>query len=216
MIYLKESFDLHPATPAQRDRFVAVSEAKLIAASSREGGRLVGAFFAHEEWFSQIIHLTAFEDWAAFGAWREASSFSSSSELGEARQALAALSAERRDALLEPLGPVPASALDAAIADCAEQPAGDYTFAILDVSEGKMDDFKKLLTLGAARLPIIAALTDVAGNPNRVIDLWKGDTGKPGYAPTSDAMDAFFEPLREVAPRERMMRLHPMPYSPLR
>jgi hypothetical protein len=29
-------------------------------------------------------------------------------------------------------------------------------------------------------------------------------------------MDAFFGPLREVAPRERMMRLHALPYAPLR
>jgi len=29
-------------------------------------------------------------------------------------------------------------------------------------------------------------------------------------------VDAFFEPLREVAPGERMMRLHALPYSPLR
>jgi hypothetical protein len=56
----------------------------------------------------------------------------------------------------------------------------------------------------------------VVGHPNRVIDLWKGDTGKARFRPTNDQQNAFFEPLREIAPRERMMRLHVMPYSPLR
>ena len=28
--------------------------------------------------------------------------------------------------------------------------------------------------------------------------------------------EAFFGPLRQIAPREKMMRLHVMPYSPLR
>ena len=68
----------------------------------------------------------------------------------------------------------------------------------------------------AAQLPIIAAGKDVTGNPNRVIDLWKGDTGRHGYSPNDPGQEAFFGPLRQIAPREKMMRLHVMPYSPLR
>ena len=97
----------------------------------------------------------------------------------------------------------------------ADAPAGEYCFAILEVAPGRMDDFKKLLAMGAANLPILASWRDVAGNPARVVDLWRGNPGQKPYEPNTPAMDAFFGPLREVAPTERMMRLFPMPYSPL-
>jgi hypothetical protein len=48
-----------------------------------------------------------------------------------------------------------------------------------------------------------------------VIDLWKGDL-QSGYAPADERANAFFGPLREVAPRERLLRYWPLPYSPLR
>ena len=79
-----------------------------------------------------------------------------------------------------------------------------------------METFTKMLGQAASGLPIVAAWRQVAGNPHQVIDLWNGDIGAPGYRPNSDAMNAFFGPLREVAPRERLVSLKPLPYSPLR
>jgi hypothetical protein len=79
-----------------------------------------------------------------------------------------------------------------------------------------MERFKALLGGAGDALPILASWRDLAGNPDRVIDLWRGDIGRDGYAPSNEATDAFFGPLREVAPRERMVRLHALPYSPLR
>jgi hypothetical protein len=211
---LKESFNLHPASPANRDRFVTSVEEALVPASSRHGARLVAGWFAHEEWFSQILHVTEFDDLAALDGYREATQ--SDAKLIEAQTQLTSLAPERRSELLEPLGPVPVSALHNAIEASREEPVGVYSFAILEVTAGSMERFSSMLSAGASALPIVAAWRDVAGHPNRVIDLWKGDVGKSGYRPTNDQQNAFFEPLREVAPRERMMRLHPMPYSPLR
>ena len=78
-----------------------------------------------------------------------------------------------------------------------------------------MDQFSAMLGAAQAGLPIVACWRDISGNPNRIIDLWKGDTGRAGYRASDDAQNAFFEPLRQIAPREKMMRLHVMPYSPL-
>lgn len=214
MIYLKESFNLEPASPATRDRFVEGVETRLLTALGEQGARLVGAWFAHEEWFTQIVHVTEFDDAAGLERYREASQ--GNSTLAEAQAELARLAPERRSEVLEPLGPVPVSTLREAIDASSREPEGVYTFAILEVNSGSMGRFSELLSAAAAALPIVASWRDVAGNPNRVIDLWKGDTGKSGYQPTNERTDAFFEPLREVAPRERMMRLHSMPYSPLR
>ena len=214
MIYLKESFNIHPATPATRDRFVAAVEEALVPANADHGARLVGAWFAHEEWFTQIIHVTEFNDGAALERYRAATT--RDGNLGGSHAKLASLAPERPSEVLEPLGPVPASTLHAAIEASQEKPAGIYTFAILEVNEGAMDAFTALLGGAAALLPIAAAWKSVDGNPNQIIDLWKGDTGRAGFSPSDERQDAFFEPLRKIAPRERMMRLHVMPYSPLR
>ena len=73
-----------------------------------------------------------------------------------------------------------------------------------------------LLSGAAGDLPIAAAWRQITGPTHRIIDLWTTDTGAPGYAPNTPGMDAFFGPLRQIAPREKMMRLHALPYSPLR
>ena len=213
MIYLKQSYNIHPATPATRDRFVAAVTEFVLPSSARLGARLVGAFFAHEEWFSQIIHVTEFDDFSALGRYRDASAHDGQASEGLAQ--LENLAPEQHVEFVEPLGAIDASKLHDAIAASASDPTKTYTFAILDVDAGKMDQFSSMLGAAQAALPIIACWRDVSGNPNRIIDLWKGDTGRGGYRPTDGSQNAFFEPLRRIAPREKMMRLHVMPYSPL-
>jgi len=213
MLYLKQRFNIHPASPRTRDAFVAAADA-VLPASAAAGGRLVGAWFANEEWFSQIIHLTEFDDFAALDEWRQQAA--SDDALGQSLARLAELAPERHEDLLEPLGPIGPEALQATTAACQNEPVETYTFAILELEPGAEAPFTRMIDGVKDQLPIIASLRDVAGSPNRIIDLWKGDTARGGYRPTNDAMDAFFEPLRKLAARERMMRLFPLPYSPLR
>jgi hypothetical protein len=213
VIYLHQTFDLEPASPATRDRFVEHAEATLLPAWAELGGRLKAAFLSSEHWFSQISHVLAFDDLAAFDAAR--GRIERDSAFAGLREANEALAPVRGDTLLESLGPVADEKLDEGIAHAADEAAGEYMLAILEVAPGRMEDFKKLLSMAAGSLPILASWRDVAGNPARVIDLWRGNPGQGPYAPNSPGLEAFFGPLREVAPRERVERLFPMPYSPL-
>jgi len=213
MIYLKQSYNIHPASPATRDRFVSAMNELVIPSNDRLEAPLVGAWFAHEEWFSQIIHVTEFDDLAALDRYREASAKDGQASEGIAQ--LENLAPEQHVELLEPLGAIATTKLHEAIGSSAKEPIGTYTFAILEVDPGKLDQFAEMLGAAQDRLPIIACWRNLSGNPNRIIDLWKSDTGRGGYRPTDDGQNAFFEPLRQIAPRERMMRLHVMPYSPL-
>jgi hypothetical protein len=213
MIYLKQSYNLHPATPAIRDRFVDSVVEHVLPSNDRLGARLVGGFFAHEDWFTQVIHVTEFDDFDALGRYREALAKDERATEGIAE--LGQLAPEQHVELVEPLGAIATSKLHDAIASSADEPLGTYTFAILEVDNGKMDRFDAMLGAAQDRLPIVACWRGVSGNPNRIIDLWKGDTGRAGYRASDDAQNAFFEPLRQIAPREKMMRLHVMPYSPL-
>jgi hypothetical protein len=72
------------------------------------------------------------------------------------------------------------------------------------------------LTALRDHFPIIASWRAVAGNPNEVIDLWKGALGQEPYQAANERMKAFFRPLRDMAPRERLVNLYSVPYSPLR
>jgi hypothetical protein len=214
MIYLKQHFDIEPASPAGLDRFVELAEQALVPGWARAGGRIVGAWFSSEEWFNQVTQVIAFPDLAALDAARREAS--GDAQLSEAEGVLETLAPIRRESLLEPLGPVAPEKLDAAIEAAEETPAGVHSMAILEVAPGKMAAFSKLLAAAAGGLPIIASWRDVAGNPSQVIDLWTGDVAGRPYRPNSPGMDAFFGPLRELAPKERTVRLFPLPYSPLR
>lgn len=213
MIHLRQTFNLHPASPATRDAFAAHARERSLPAWSSVGGRLSGAFCSTDEWFFQVTHVIGFEDLAAFDRARRA--IEEGAEFSDLRAGDEALAPERGASLLEDLGPVAGDALEAGIALAAETPAGEYTFAILEVAPGRMGEFKKLLGMAAPQLPILASWKDVAGNPSRVIDLWRGSVGQERYAPNDRGKEAFFGPLRQVAPRERIVRLFPMPYSPL-
>lgn len=213
MIYLKQQFNPSPASPGGLDNFIALAEKALVPAWSRAGGRLLGAWSSTDEWFFQVTQVTAFEDLAAYD--RARNIVADDAELAGYRDALNAAAPICKESLLEPLGPVSADKIDEAIEASADAPAGIYAFAILEVEAGKMEAFQNLLGMGAANLPIIGAWRDVAGNPNQVTDLWSGDPAGRPYAPNSPAMDAFFVPLRELAPKERVVRLRPLPYSPL-
>ena len=214
MLYLRTDFDIHPAAYKTRDAFVALAEKEIVPGLGRLGGRLVAGWFNYDRWFSQINHIVAFDDLEAFDRFRQDAALDS--EWQACQRAIDALAPRQRETLYEPLGPVPVERLDDAIEAARETPEGCYTFAILEVEAGRMDDFKAMLGVGAQGLPIIASLRPVAGNPNEVIDIWKGDTGAAPYVPNSPGMEAFFTPLREVAPTERMVRFLPLPYSPLR
>jgi hypothetical protein len=214
MIYFKQDFDIDPASPATRDRFVELAEGAIVPGTERIGGRLVGAWFNHARWYSQITHVTEFESLAAFESAREKAR--EDAEWRDCVQQIASLAPQWHESLLEPLGPIAPSRLHAAIEQAADQPEGAHTFAILEVRAGQMERFVKMIGGIPESLPILTSWRHVAGKSNEIIDLWKGDLGRAGYEPSNPGLDAFFGPLREVAPAERLVSLFPLPYSPLR
>ena len=214
MIYLKETLNLAPASPETRDEFIAFAASDLLPAYDRLGARLVGAWFAHSEWYGQVTQVLEFESLRAFEASRTAAR--ADSEWQECERRIERFAPERSAALLEPLGQIPTSALDEAIQASREKPLEYYSLAVLEVAPGKMPDFVATLEAVKAMFPIVASWRAVAGNPNEVLDLWKGALGREPYAAADERSKAFFRPLREMAPRERLVNLASLPYSPLR
>ena len=65
-------------------------------------------------------------------------------------------------------------------------------------------------------LPIVASWRTIVGKQNEVTDVWKGALRQSGYQPAEEGMKQFFRGVRELAPRERLLVVYPLPYSPLR
>ncbi len=213
MLYLQQDFDLSPASPRTRDAFAALAQDALVPAAERHGARLVAAFFGNAEWFFRVTHFLELPGLAAFEAWRAA--LRADAAACDAASRAEALAPARRETLLEPFGPIPVEALARGIESSREKPQGVYSAALLHVAPGRGADFAKLLGGAGSRLPILASWRPLAGDPDLVIDLWQGDVER-GYAPADARANAFFDPLRELAPRERILRYWPLPYSPLR
>ena len=216
MLYLQQDFDLHPASPRTRDAFVALAREALVPSAERHGARLVAAFFGNSEWFFRVTHFLELPGLAAFEAWR--AGWRGDAAACDAARRAEALAPARRETLLETLGAIPDESLARGIESAREKPQGIYTAAHLEIAPGRMADFTKLLAGAGPHLPILASWRPVAGNPDLVIDLWKGDPEATyaRYAPADARANAFMDPLREVAPKERVVRYFPLPYSPLR
>ncbi|MFX1425825.1 MAG: hypothetical protein ACFFBE_05180 [Promethearchaeota archaeon] len=217
MIYLEETLNVTPASPDIRDEYIKIALELLVPACERLGARLVCAWNGHYEWVMQTIQIFEFDNIEALKNFRI--NASQDKEWGEYLAQLEVFAPERRTRLLEPVGAVPSEVLHKAIEDSRESPLKVYSMAILEVNPGKMPDMIAGLSLGYKAMPIIASWRPIAGNPNEIIDLWKGDAlfsaEAMAYRPFTKEQQ-WVRDLRKNAPKERIVPLYSLPYSPLK
>lgn len=214
MIYLEGTFNLVPASPETLDTFVDFAQEKFVPSCQRLGARLVAAWYSDAEAFCQVMQVLEFDDLTAFGAFRAKAPDDQAWMECEGR--IEELAPVRRSRLMEALGPVPPETLREAAAESQKSPLGAYSLATLEVAPSKMQQFIAALEAGAKALPIVASWRTIVGNQNEVTDVWKGALRQSGYQPADEGTKQFFRGLRELAPRERLLPVYPLPYSPLR
>ena len=214
MIYLEETLDLYPANVDNMEAYIEYAGEHLVPACQRLGAHFIAAWYSSIEWFYRVTNILEFDDMEELKAFRIKSC--QDSEWGEYVARLEEFAPERRSRLLEPLGPVKPETLHQAITESQQTPVGNYLLAILEVGRDKMSQFISGLETGAQNLPIIASWRPVAGSPNEVIDVWKSTPAESVYQPADDWFRQFIRQVREVAPRERIIRVLTLPYSPLR
>ena len=217
MIYLEQTLNIIPASPDVRDEYIKVAQELLVPACKRLGARLVTAWNGNYEWVMQTTQIFEFDDIEALKNFRI--NASQDKGWGEYMAQLEVFAPERRTRLLEPIGAVPPDILHKAIEESQKTPLKVYSMAILEVNPGKMVDFIAGVAAGYKVFPIIASWRPIAGSPNQVIDLWKGDVlfsaEAMAYSPYTPAQQWVRE-LRINASKERIVPLYALPYSPLR
>ena len=214
MIYLEETFNLMPASPETMDSFVDFAQEKLVPCYERLRGHLVAAWYSDAEVFAQVMQVLEFDDLAAFGAFRAAAA--GDEGWMECARQIEELAPLRRSRLMEALGPIAPETTRAAAAESTESPLGAYSLAILEVNPGMMPQFIAGLEASVKALPIVASWRTIVGKQNEVTDVWKGALRQSGYQPAEEGMKQFFRGVRELAPRERLLVVYPLPYAPLR
>ena len=220
MIYLEETLNLAPATPMSLDGFIDFAQDKLLTRYPETGARLSAAWYSEVEYFRQVTQLLEFDDLNAFADYRNELDRSSSWKEIEAE--LSARAPVRRYRLLEPLVPEFATVFNKAIAASRDTPLKTYMLAILEVAPGQMQNMVAGLASVAENgsLPIVMSFRPLTGNPNEVIDVWKGSLQQSGYQKMESDSSAGFNQewwtnLLIMAPQERIVHAYTLPYSPL-
>ncbi len=214
MIYLQEILNLTPATPETLDFFVEVGQNLLIPVCERLGVRMVVAWFSTYEWYYQVNHVFEFSDFEALKEFRIKSN--KDQQWGEYITQLEIFAPERRSRLFEPIGAIPPATLHKAIEESQETALKVYSFATLEVTPNKMPEFVEFVKNLSKNEPVIASWRPIAGNPNEVNDLWKGSLIPKEYEPAIEGLKEWFRRLRELAPKERLVQIFPLPYSALK
>lgn len=204
---------LEPASPETLDTFVALAQEKLLPLE-RMGFRLAAAWYNDIESFCTVIQVLEFENMAAFGGFRARTEQAEPWLEYQAR--LEELAPNRRSRLMEPLGSITPERLHDAWKETAEKPVGAYTLAIMDIAPGKMESLKAAMSASAATMPMVAQWKTIVGRQNEVTDVWKGPMRLDGYKPSNEGANRFWRAVRQNAPRERLIPVFPLPYSPLK
>ncbi len=214
MIYLQEILNLTPATPETLDSFIKMSQNLLVPVCERLGARLVVAWFSTYEWYYQVTHVFEFADMKGLKEFRIKAG--QDKQWFEYTVKLEEFAPERRTRLLEPIGAISPDVLHKAIEESQKKALKVYSFATLEVTPNKMTEFVDFVKTLSKNAPIIASWRPIAGNPNEVNDLWKGSLVPKDYQPAVEGMKEWFRELRELAPKERLVQIFPLPYSELK
>jgi hypothetical protein len=213
MIYLEETLNLKGASPEALDDFIAFSQETMVPVCKDVGARLIAAWTSNEEWYGQVKQYFEFDDLNGLKAFRI--NASQNRTWGVYTAGVEEYAPVRRMRLLEPAGAVPPEVLHQAIAESQQSPNFGYGLATLEVADGKMDAFLADVAVGHKRFPIIACWRPIGGSPNEVIDVWKTPEPAKAYVPADNFRKKFMRSVRATAPKERVVRMIALPYSPL-
>ena len=217
MFYLIEKQHLKVASAKNLDRFVESNQ--MVSVYEACDAKLMASWICNAETLMQITNV--FELASLESAIKIYNAFDIDSPFKEEVQLSNTLISERFWQLFRSCGEKFTEAFHGAIQASQLSPLNSYTIATLHMRQNKLHSLlpkqKAAIDIG---MPLIAFMKSVTGRHDQIIDIWKGDLQAAGYQ-TQEYYDSigmtedWWDWIRDVAPKEKMVRVSMLPYSPL-
>ena len=219
MFYLIEKLALQVATPKNLDKFVEYASNKMPTAYNKCGADLMASWISSEESLMQITNVFELENVETTQKIHDFLYHDNSNE--DIVRFHNNLISEKHWQLYRSVSPKFTEAFHQAIKASQSEPSKFYTVATLQMSQNKMPlllpNQEAAVDMG---MPLIAFMRSLTGKHDEIVDIWKGDLQAAGYQ-TQDYYESigmseeWWDWIRDVAPKEKMVKVSVLPYSPL-
>jgi len=220
MYYLIEKLSLQVATPKNLDRFIEIESHQILPIYEQCSASLMASWISSAETLMQITNI--FELAALDATVKIYDAINDNSTHKDARQLTRSLISETDWQLFHSCGQKFTEAFRQAVRSSHSAPLQSYTIATLELNRNKMPLLlptqEVAIDMG---MPLIAFMKSVTGKHDQIIDIWKGDLQAAGYQPQAyyesiGMSEEWWDWIRDVGPKEKMIKVSVLPYSPLK
>jgi hypothetical protein len=220
MFYLVEKLNLQVATPKNLDRFIEIESHQILPVYERCNAKLMASWICSAKTLMQITN--AFELESLDSTLKIYDAINDNSSYEDVVQLSHSLISQTDWQLFRSCGQKFSEAFHQAIQASQSTPVRSYTVATLELNRNKMPLLlpkqEGAIDIG---MPLIAFMKSVTGKHDQIIDIWKGDLQAAGYQTQAyyesiGMSEEWWDWIRDIAPKEKMVKVSVLPYSPLK
>ena len=220
MFYLIEKLDLQVATAKNLDRFIEVESHQVLPVYEQYNAKLMASWICSAETLMQITNIFEFDSFEAVRNIYDAINDDHSHQ--DVFQLSHSLISQMDWQIFCSCGQKFSEAFHQAVQTSQSAPLKTYTLATLELNRNKMPLLvpkqEAAIDIG---MPLIAFMKSVTGRHDQIIDIWKGDLQAAGYQTQAyyesiGMSEEWWNWIRDIAPKEKMVRVSVLPYSPLK
>lgn len=219
MFYLIEKMTLQVATPKNLDKFVEFEPNQMLPVYSKCNANLMASWICSAESLMQITNVFELKGLESMNQIYDA--LNNDSSIEDIVRLSNNLVSETQWQLYQSAGSTFSAAFYQAIEVSQSDPQKVYTVATLQMNRNKMPLLlpkqEAAVDIG---MPLIAFMKSVTGTQDEIVDIWKGDFQAAGYQTQAyyESMgmsEEWWDWIRDIAPKEKMVKVSVLPYSPL-
>lgn len=220
MLYLIEKLNLQIATAKNLDRFIEIESHQVLSVYEQCDAKLMASWICSAETLMQITNVFEIESLESvlkiYDAVNDNNSYKDVVQLSHS------LISQTNWQLYRSCGHKFSEAFHQAIQESQSAPLQSYTVATLELNQNKMPLLlpkqEAAIDIG---MPLIAFMKSVTGKHDQIIDIWKGDLQAAGYQTQAyyesiGMSEEWWDWIRDIAPKEKMVKVSVLPYSPLK
>lgn len=220
MHYLFEKLKLQVAKPKNLDKFIEIESHQILSIYEQCGAKLMASWVCSAETLMQITNVFELESLESIPKIHDAMNGNGSYK--DVVQLSQSLISQTDWQLYRSCGQKFSDAFHKAIQASQSAPLQSYTVATLELNQNKMPLLvpKQEAAIDVG-MPLIAFMKSVTGRHDQIVDIWKGDLQAAGYQSQAyyeriGMTEEWWNWIRDIAPKEKMVKVSVLPYSPLK